>query len=144
MEELKNNDIDYILVIVTFIAEIIAADMPDKVREIRFNAIRQLQSRLDFYKERGYMEPLLCAIARKRADMIMRTTSKTEMEKVMSVHCPHYDGNKFVPDQYNVPEEEMISWAETSLKAPLNDIGYRRYAELFSQLFPEKAKEIFN
>lgn len=144
MEELKNNDIDYILVIVPFIAEIIAADMPDKVRELRFNAIRQLQSRLAFYKELGYMESLLCAIARKRAEMIMRTTSKTEMEKVMSVHCPHYDGNKFVLDQYNVPEEEMISWAETSLKAPLNDIGYRRYAELFRQIFPEQAKVIFN
>ena len=72
MEELKNNDIDYILVIVPFIAEIIAADMPDKVRELRFNAIRQLQSRLAFYKELGYMESLLCAIARKRAEMIMK------------------------------------------------------------------------
>ncbi len=144
MEELKNNDIDYILVIVPFIAEIIAADMPNKVRELRFNAIRQLQSRLVFYKELGYMESLLCSIARKRAEMIMRTTSKIEMEKVMRVQCPHYDGNKFVPDRYNVPEEEMISWAETSLKAPLNDIGYRRYAELFRQIFPEQAKEIFN
>lgn len=41
MEELKNNDVDYTLVIVPFIAEIIAADMPDKVRELRFTAIRQ-------------------------------------------------------------------------------------------------------
>lgn len=144
MEKLKNNDIDYTLVIVPFIAEIIAADMPDKVRELRFNAIMQLQSRLNFYKELGYMKSLLCAIARKRAEMIMRTTSKSEMEKVMSVHCPHYDGNKFVPDQYNVPEEEMISWAETSLRGPLNEIGYRRYAELARQIFPEQAKEIFD
>ena len=30
------------------------------------------------------------------------------------------------------------------LDAPLNDIGYRRYAELFRQIFPEQAKEIFN
>ena len=144
MEELKNNDFDYTLVIIPIIAEIIAADMPDKVRELRFNAIIQLQSRLAFYKELGYVETLLCAIARKRSEMIMRNTSKTEMGKVMSVHAPHYDGNKFVPDQYNVPEEEIISWAETSLKAPLNDIGYRRYAELFRQIFPEQAKEVFN
>lgn len=144
MEKLKNNDFDYMLVIVPYIAEIIAADMPDKVRELRFDAIMQLKSRLAFYKERGYMDKLLCAVARKRAEMIMRTTSKTEMEKVMSVRCPHYDGNKFVPDAYNVPEEEMIAWAETSFMGPLNDIGYERYKELFGQLFPEQAKQIFN
>lgn len=143
MEELKNNNINYTLVIVPFMAEIIATDMPDKVRELRFNAIKQLQSRLAYYKKLGYIETLLCEIARKKAEMIMRTASKAEMEKVMSVHCPHYDGNKFVPNQYNVPEEEMISWAETSLKAPLNDIGYRRYAELFRQVFPEQSKVIF-
>ena len=59
MEELKNNDFDYTLVIIPIIAEIIAADMPDKVRELRFNAIIQLQSRLAFYKELGYVETLL-------------------------------------------------------------------------------------
>lgn len=144
MEELKNNTDDYTLVIIPFIAEITTSDMPDKVRELRLSAISQLRSRLAFYKEHGYIEALLCAIARKRAEMIMRTTSKTEMEKVMSVHCPHYDGNKFVPNQYNVPEEEMITWSETSLMAPLNDIGFRRYAELFREIFPEQAKRIFD
>ena len=58
MEELKNNDIDYILVIVPFIAEVIAADRPDKVRELRFNASRPLQVRLAFYMELGFMVSL--------------------------------------------------------------------------------------
>lgn len=143
MEVLINNEVDYTLVMVPYLAELIAADMPDNVRELRLDAIRQLQSRLAFYKNHGYMEKLLCAIARKRAAMIMSASSKTEMEKVMSVRPPHFDGNKFIPDQYNVPEEEMISWSETSLQAPLNEAGFRRYKELFEQIFPEQAKEIF-
>lgn len=144
MEELKNNETDYELIMVAFIAEILTMDMPDKVRELRFNAIRQLQSRLAFYRERGYMEQLLCAITRKKAEMIMKATSKTEMEQVMKIKAPHFDGNKFTADEYSVPEEEMISWAETSLKAPLNEYGFRRYMELFQQIFPEQAAETFN
>ena len=143
MEVLINNDVDYTLVFVPYLAELVAADIPDKTRLLRLEAIRQLQSRLAYYKKLGYMEKLLCAIARKRAAMIMSTSSKTEMEKVMSIRPPYFDGNKFIPDQYHVPEEEMISWSETSLRAPLNEAGFKRYKELFGQIFPEQAKEIF-
>ena len=143
MDELKNNETNYDLIIVAFIAEILTMDMPDKVRELRFNAIKQLLSRLAFYRERGYMEQLLCAIARKRAEMIMKAMSKTEMEQVMKIKAPHFDGNKFIADEYSVPEEEMISWAETSLMAPLNSYAFNRYKELFQQVLPEQAEKIF-
>jgi len=144
MDELKNNKNDYELIMVAFIAEMLTMDMPDKVRELRFNAIKQLQSRLAFYRKRGYMEQLLCAIARKKAEMIMKATSKTEMEQVLKIKAPHFDGNKFIADEYSVPEEEMISWAETSLMAPLNSYAFNRYKELFQQVLPEQAKLIFN
>ena len=143
MEALINNEVDYTMVLIPYIAELIAADMPDNTRELRLGALRQLQNRLAYYKNLGYMEKLLCAIAKKRSAMILSTSSKTEMEKVMSVRPPYFDGNKFIPDKYNVPEEEMISWSQTSLQAPLNEAGFRRYKELFEQIFPEQAKEIF-
>lgn len=143
MEELINNEVDYMLVIVPFIAELVASDIPDKTLKLRLDAIKQLQSRLACYKELGYMEKLLCAIARKKAAMIMSASSKTEMEKVMSIRPPYFDGNKFIPDQYNVPEEEIIAWSQTSLQAPLSEAGFSRYKELFGQIFPEQAKEIF-
>lgn len=143
MEELINNEDDYKLVIASFIAELIVSGMSDKTCELRFKAIKQLSSRLASYKKLGYMEKLLCAIARKKAGMIMSASSKTEIEKVMSTRPPYFDGNKFVPDRYNVPEEEMILWAETSLRAPLNEAGFKRYKELFEQTFPGQAQEIF-
>ena len=65
------------------------------------------------------------------------------MDKVMSTQPPTFDGNKFLPDQYNVPEEEIILWAETSLQAPLNLMGFARYKELFEMLFPDQALEVF-
>lgn len=143
MKESVINDENCILALAPYIAEIIAnPDMSEKVKQLQIDAIIQLKARLAFYQECGYMETLLCAIAKKRAKMIIDTSTKTEMEKVMKIRPPYFDGNKFVSDKYSVPEEEIISWSETSLLGPLNDIGYRRYRELFEQIFPEQAKII--
>lgn len=143
MDELKNCNSDYSVVIAAFIAEIISAETSDKLQKLRFEAMGQLQSRLTYYRELGYAEDLLCAIARKKSAMIMNASSKTEIKKVMALPSPYFDGNRFIPDKYDVSEEEMIFWAETSLRAPLNEPGFKRYKELFGQIFPEQAKEIF-
>lgn len=117
---------DYSLTLIFAYAEVIAGDMSDKVRVIRFDALKRLQAILAFYKDRGYMEELLDGIAEKKCQMIMSVTSKTEMEKVLKPHCPHYDGVKFIPDTYNVPEEELICWSETSFLAPIKEAGYNQ------------------
>ena len=136
-------DCDYSLTLIFAYAEVIAGDMSDKVRVIRFDALKRLQAILAFYKDRGYMEELLDGIAEKKCQMIMSVTSKTEMEKVLKPHCPHYDGVKFIPDTYNVPEEELICWSETSFLAPIKEAGYKRYMEVFKSVFPEKSKQLF-
>ena len=132
------------LCLLTFIAETLACDsVSDKVRELRLNALKQLQSYLNHYKKLGYMDTLLNAIAEKKGRMILQTSSETEMNKLLKPRCPHFDGVNFIPDKYHVPEEELICWSETSLNAPLNHNGFKRYAELFKQVFPDKSKEIF-
>ena len=139
-----SENIDFELCLLTFIAETLACDsVSDKVRELRLNALKQLQSYLNHYKKLGYMDTLLNAIAEKKGRMILQTSSETEMNKLLKPHCPHFDGVNFIPDKYHVPEEELICWSETSLKAPLNHNGFKRYAELFKQVFPDKSKEIF-
>ncbi len=144
MSAIAEIDTDYITVLIPYFTEIaFAQDVSDKVRSLRLDAFGTLKARLAFYKERGYMDSLLCAIARKKAAMILETSTKTEMEKVMSLRPPHFDGNRFIPDKYGVPEEEMISWAETSFMAPLNPDGFKRYMELVKQILPEQAKKIF-
>ena len=102
-----------------------------------------MYGQLAAFREKGYMESLLSAIARKKADMIMSITSKTEMEKLMNPRPPHFDENKFIPDKYLTPEEELIAWSETSLLTPLKEAGVRRCKELLMQVFPEQVKEIF-
>lgn len=133
------NDCEYTITLIFAFAEVIAEDMPDKVRSLCFDGLKCLQSFLAFYKQRGYMEELLNGIAEKKCRMILSVTSKTEMEKVLKPHCPHYDGVRFVPDAYNVPEEELICWSETSLLSPLNEAGCKRYMRFSKAYFPSKA-----
>ena len=43
--------------------------------------------------------------------------------------------NEFITSKYCIPEEEMIMWSCTSLKAPLNEAGFKRYMQLFKEVF---------
>ena len=65
------------------------------------------------------------------------------MERIITPRAPYFDGNRFIPDKYSIPEEELIVWSETSLKGPLIAAASDRYRELFTIVFPERAKEIF-
>lgn len=134
---------DFMDALIPYYAEIIAGDIPDRVRELRFLAIRKLQDCLGYYQKLGYMEKLLYAIAQKKGRLICSISNKTDMEKLMKARCPHYDGSKFVPDEFCIPEEELICWSETSLQAPLNEIGFRRYMELFSEVLPAEYRQVF-
>ena len=119
-------------------SEIIASDKKtDRVKELQLSALGQLRSCLRHYKSLGYVDSLLYAIAEKKGKLILEITSKTEMDKLMKPRCPHFDGNKFVEDKYVIPEEEMICWSQTSLQGPLNEIGFKRYMELFQKYLPD-------
>ena len=133
---------DYMTVIIVCIAEIAVSDAADQVKKLRLGAIGSLQRCLRYYRQLGYMPKLLYAIAEKKCRMIGSITSKSEMEQVIRPRCPHYDGNRFIPDAYSVPEEELICWSETSLKAPLNAAGFQRYMELFKQILPEESRKL--
>ena len=139
----KENCDGYIIALIPYFAEIIAADcMTDKDRLNRFTALRVLQGQLARYKEFGYDARLLFAIAEKKGALILKASTKAELEKLKSPRCPHFDGNKFIPDESWVPEEELICWSETSLQGPLNEYGFKRYMELFRMVFPEESKAL--
>ena len=140
----ENENYDYKSVILTSLAYAATEDgVTDRIRELRFSALKDLTAILNHYEKLGYMDELICKIAEKKTKMILSATSRQETKKLLKPSCPRYDGVKFVTDQYNVPEEELICWSETSLVAPLNEAGFKRYMEVFKTIFPEKSKQIF-
>lgn len=134
---------DYDLLIIMRIAEVLMdEETPEKVCELRLKALGSVRNQLEHYKGLGYIDRLLNGIAEKRVTMIMKATTKTEMDRVMIPKAPHYNGAEFITDEYHIPEEEMIAWSMVSLQAPLSSIGMQRYMELFREFFPEESKEL--
>ena len=136
--------LDHNFTVVAYIAKAIMDDtISDKIRELQVSALRKLTGQLNYYEERGFSEMLLCAIAEKKGKLILETTTKLEMDRVVSPRAPHFNGNRFTSDKYSIPEEELIAWSETSLKGPLPPEAFNRCRELFNAIFPEESKTIF-
>lgn len=114
----------------------------ENIKTLRLNGLKELNKYLKYYQSEGYLECLINKIAEKKIKMIKQTTSKSEMSKIIKPSYPHFNGSKFIPDKYNVIEEELICWSEASLQSPLNETGFKRYKELFNIIFSEY-KNIF-
>ena len=54
---------DFTVVMIPYFAEVIAGDIPDHIRFLRFEAMKRVQDSLCYYEKLGYMPKLLCAIA---------------------------------------------------------------------------------
>lgn len=115
-----------------------------KAKEYRVEALQNIWKQVRFYQKEGFLNELVVVIAQKKSDMALSITTKLEAEKLSKVQPPHYDGNSFHANPYSCPEEELICWSLTSLKAPLSQVGFERYKELFCQIFPKDiAKTVF-
>ena len=116
----------------------------EKVKAYRIEALNSIHQQICFYQKEGFTDLLIEAIAQKKCDIATNITTKEELEKIKKIQPPHYNGNRFFANPYSCPEEELICWSLTSLKAPLSQAGFRRYKELFCQIFPKDiAKTVF-
>ena len=81
------------LLICMKVAEVLVdEETPAKVQELRMRALATLRGQVEYYRKHGYVERLIEGVAEKRAAMIMKATTKTEMDKVMKARAPRYDG----------------------------------------------------
>lgn len=113
----------------------------EHLKKLRISALNKVQHRLNAYHHLGYIRQLTTAIAEKKCNMIQKATFKAEINRILELRCPRYDGNKFIEDPYILPEEELIGWSCVSLQAPLNAVGAARFQELFHRIFPNGVTE---
>lgn len=113
-----------------------------KIIDLRIHAMQMLYNLVNEYIEEGFMQELVETVFRKKSQMILKAESKSELQKILQPSHPCYIAGKAVPEEspYYVEEEELILWSGASLRTPLNDVGYKRYMELFQKLIPEKSK----
>lgn len=138
------NATDYHQIIVTALTEVAESNRTKRVKLLQSAALSELEITLNRYAERGYDPALLCTIASKKVRWMMEATTKNEIQAILNPPAPRYDGNKFYPDKYMPPEEEATRWSETSLRAPLNEAGFKRYMEVFQQVFHKSVEAILS
>ena len=102
---------DYEIVMCVLFAEVLAGEMPEQYRNLRMEALMRLRSVLAQYQKRMYHDKLLSGIASKKGKMILKATSKAEINRILHPQAPHFDGGKFIPNEYCVTEEELIAWS---------------------------------
>lgn len=121
------------------IAEVIASpqvdQLPKRVLEEKISALWDTYNRARSYRAMSIRDDIVDAIVEKKTSLILDATTVQELKSICAEPKPYYNGNQFITSQYCIPEEEMIMWSRTSLKAPLNEAGIKRYMQLFKEIF---------
>ena len=132
MKKANPRDYTYAFAVATIMLD---EECSESIREERFKALRKAMGITEQYLKDGIRPDLIDVIMAKKADLIMNATTLADIRKAADPPKPHYNGNAFYEDPLHVPEEEMVLWSKTSLMAPLNSEGFKRYMELFTRTF---------
>lgn len=122
-------------------------DLPDKVRSYRFQALQNTYEKATCFLEKGFLPELVEAFFVQKVKKLSDVQTKNDMELFVEGSKPRYTGGKLEPDgnPFYSEEEELMVWSLASMDAPLAQVGYERYMELFRKYFPNVAvKEVRN
>lgn len=121
-----------------YITEIILdEDQSEKLMTLRFDALRQLRGVANYYEKQHLLSWLIEKAFCKKADFILKATTKREIEQILKPSLPNYScGRLIFNNKFHVEEEELLLWSITSLNAgrPLVPEANKRYMELFEKI----------
>ncbi len=134
---MSNSNKSYEVPIIFAFSETMFANVSDKVKGYRYEALKRISQTMNYYASLNYDDKILYPIAEKKCEFVKEIFHKSDIEKMIDFYAPTYDGARFIPGKYHIPQEEMIAWSQTSLSGPLNNIGTKRYLELVKEFYPE-------
>lgn len=105
------------------------------VPKAKISAIKDTIWRVANYRRQGIVSELVHTIFVKRMQLIGNAGTVSELKEIQAEPKPHYNGNGFSTGTFCIPEEELILWSQTSLRAPLNEAGMKRYLDVFHQVY---------
>ena len=121
--------------------QIVMADtsLTKSLRNKKLDALQVIAKRISCLTNGKCYDPLILnGYVQKKCRFILEAQSSKEINEIMSLPKPYYDGNKFRDRKYQVDEEEAIFWSEASLRAPPNAAAVKRMMELMCRIFPKE------
>lgn len=115
----------------------------EELKKAIVQALLEVKRKASCEAENGILFYLVLGMAQKKSRIICEAESISQLKQMMKPCQPYWSNGKFKQGPYHVPEEELLIWSELSLEAVLSADGYKRYAELFMELFPGEGEKIF-
>lgn len=115
----------------------------ERLKRAIVKALSEVKRKASQKAETGILFCLVLGMAQKKSRIICEAESISQLTQMVKPSEPYWNGGEFKPGPYHVPEEELLIWSELSLEVVLNGAGFKRYAELFTELFPEEGEKIF-
>lgn len=110
----------------------------ETLRKHKLEALQEIARRLGQYSKGAWDPIILIGYGRKKSQYILSARNKTQIEDILKVPKPNYNGNKFTDGPYQVDEEELICWSEASLRRPPSGAAVERMFELMYRVFPDE------
>ena len=117
----------------------------DKLSIDRMVSIIQVGALCKSYMKEFHNNPLIPVICDKKIGFILQAKTKTELKEILSPPKVRYNYAEVVSiGMFHLEEEELLIWSLTSLwcGGPLNDVGLKRYMDLFNKFYPDRAWEV--
>ena len=112
------------------------------VKAAAYAALDTIYRRVYGYLQDSIVFFLVLIIMIDKSRMITQARTKQELAEIVKPSIPHWNYGTFREGPYHVRAEEAILWSRASLEAPLNEDGFKRYMEVFTELSPEFEKEL--
>ena len=112
------------------------------VKAAAYAALDTIYRRVYGYLQDSIVFFLMLIIMIDKSRMITQARTKQELAEIVKPSIPHWNYGTFREGPYHVRAEEAILWSKASLEAPLNEDGFKRYMEVFTEFFPEFEKEL--
>ena len=109
----------------------------EKERKLRFELVKKIQGRAQYYLERGFLPQVVEAFFSEK----MEVFTQKDAELFLKPSTPQVQyGDITTPNRPFYSEaEELMLWSETSYRGPLVPAGNKRYQELFQKIMPKEA-----
>lgn len=130
----------YAMSVATIIME--ADRTPEKLLEAKLKSLEKVYSLVEWYARDGIDERLVDTIMEKKAELILRAKSIQDVWEIADPPKPEFDGNTWIISKNSVPEEELIWWLKTSMRAPLIHTAVQRCMKLFEDFYGKSIDDI--
>ena len=110
------------------------------VRRLRKQALKNIEKQVTSLIKQNYCEDIVLGILNKKSEIISQTSTEEGFCHLIPCSYPYFNGTAYVqsvPEEYYIPEEECVHWANFFACGQRSEAGRIRYDEVLALVFSD-------